>query len=111
MFKLTLNRVHDRVKISEGEEKLILCVDGDAGRMVAGISEAVKGMKALNDQTPIDDQIKAAQYFAGVIFGDDQAVQLMEFYRNDPVCVINLCSQYVSKRLSKLIANAQKKSK
>ena len=111
MFKLTLNRVHDRVKVSEGDESLVLRVDGDAGRMVAGISEAVKGLKSLTNETPAEDQIRAARYFASVIFGDEQADALIDFYHDDAMCVINLCSQYIGKRLSGLIAKAQKKSK
>ena len=111
MFKLSLNRVHNRVKISEGDESIVLRVDGDAGRMVAGISEAVKALKELTDETPREDQLKTARYFAGVIFGNEQADALIDFYHNDAMCVINLCSQYIGKRLSGLIAKVQKKAK
>ena len=111
MFRMSLNRVHDRVKISEGDESLTLVVDGDANRMVAGIGEAVKVLKTLTDDTDGETKHNAARYFAEVIFGAEQADKLMAFYRNDPVCVINLCGKYISTRLSGLIAKAQKKAK
>ena len=40
MFKITLNRIHDKVRITEGDEHLELRVDGDPMRMVAGLNEA-----------------------------------------------------------------------
>ena len=111
MFRLSLNRVHDRVKISEGAESIILLVDGDANRMVAGISEAVATLKTLKDDSPEETKHGTALYFATVIFGKEQADRLMEFYRDDPVCVINLCGKYIGQRLGGLIAKAQKKAK
>ena len=111
MYRMSLNRVHDTVRISEGSESITLRVDADAGRMVAGISQAAKGLQALTDKSPDEDQRKGALYFASVIFGDEQAARLLEFYHDDAWCVINLCGQYLDKRLKKLIAKAQKKSK
>ena len=55
--------------------------------------------------------LKAARYFAGVIFGSDQAEKLIDFYHGDGLCVINLCAKYMTGRLNKLIAKVQKKSK
>ena len=111
MFKMGLSRVHDRVKICEGDDSLVLLVNADAGRLVAGISEAVKGLQALNDKSTDEDARKAARYFAGVIFGDNQADALIDFYHGDGLCVINLCAKYMTGRLNKLIAKVQKKSK
>ena len=37
MYSLSLNRIHDKVRINEGDEHLLLKVDGDPMRMVAGI--------------------------------------------------------------------------
>ena len=110
MFRMSLNRVHDTVRVSEGNESIMLKVDADAGRMVAGIAEASRALQELSAETSEEDQRKAARYFASVIFGDEGAGRLMEFYRNDPTCVINLCAQYFSKRLGGLITKAQKKS-
>ena len=107
--ELSLNRVHDTVVIREGDEKLTLHVDADPMRMVAGISQAQKMMQALNTESTEEQQRDAALYFAGVIFGKDQAVQLLSFYHNDSGCLFNVCGKYFSARLSKLIVKAQKR--
>lgn len=111
MFTMSLNRVHDRLRIMEGDEKLELRVDADPNRMVAGLNEAQKRLRSLTDDSPEDDRRGAAVYFAGVMFGEEQALALMEFYHNDPGCVINICGKYFSTRLAKLIEKAQKKAK
>lgn len=111
MFKMSLNRIHDTVKITEGNDSLVLMVNGDPNRMVAGLSQAQKMLTAVNDETSADEIRKAAEYFAGVIFGTEQAKDLLEFYRNDAGCVINVCGQYFANRLKTLIIKAQKKSK
>ena len=110
-FKISLNRVHDTVSIKEGNEKLVLKVDADPLRMVAGLSQAQKLMQSLKTDSTEEETENAAKYFAQVIFGDKQAGELMEFYRNDAGCVINVCGQYFAQRLSKLISKAQKKIK
>jgi stress response protein SCP2 len=111
MFKISLNRVHDKVEIKEGDEKIMLHVDSDPMRMVAGLSQAQKMLQELNKDSSDEETDKAAQYFATVIFGKEQAETLVAFYHNDAACVINVCGQYFSKRLGKLITNAQKKMK
>lgn len=111
MFKISLNRVHDKVEIKEGDEKIMLRVDSDPMRMVAGLSQAQKMLQELNKDSSDEETDKAAQYFATVIFGKEQAETLVAFYHNDAACVINVCGQYFSKRLGKLITNAQKKMK
>lgn len=110
-FRLSMNRVHDRVKISEGGETLDLRVDGDPMRMVAGLSQAQKRLQALTNDSTETEQHDAAMNFAGAIFGKEQAETLMEFYRNDAGCVINVCGRYFQERLGKIITKAQKKSK
>ena len=111
MFTMSLNRVHDRVRIVEGDERLELRVDADAMRMVAGLNEAQRRLKTITDESTEDERNSIAQYFAGVIFGAEQAPQLMEFYRNDAACVINVCGRYFSERLAKLIEKAQRRTK
>lgn len=111
MFTLTLNRVHDRVRIAEGDERIELRVEGDPMRMVAGLNEAQKRLRGLTEASSEDEQRDAALYFAGVMFGDEQARALMEFYHNDAACVINICGKYFSTRLAKLIEKAQRRSK
>lgn len=110
-YKMTLNRVHDAVTIKEGDETLKLTVNGDAMRMVAGLNKAQKKMLELDDNAT-DEQVKeCAEYFAAVIFGKEQAAQLMAFYADDPGCVISVCGQYFKNRLAGKIAAVQKKMK
>lgn len=111
MFTMSLNRVHDRVRIVEGDERLELRVDGDPNRIVAGLNEAQKRLKALNDESTEEEQKAAALYFVGVMFGEEQAKVLMEFYHDDPGCVIKIGGQYFSARLAKLIEKAQKRAR
>ena len=107
----TLNRVHDSITIKEGQERLKLVVNGDSMRMVAGLNKAQKRMLALKEDTPEDEVKETAEYFASVIFGQEQAEKLMAFYADDPGCVINVCGQYFRERLAEKIAKAQKKMK
>ena len=111
MFNISMNRVHDTVKINEGSESLILKVDGDPMRMVAGLSQAQKKLQALNNESTDEETKNAALYFANVIFGKEQAEMLLDFYHNDAGCMISLCGKYFSGRLSSLIVKAQKKQK
>jgi len=110
MYKLSLNRVHDNIMITEGDDKLKLHVDGDPMRMVAGLAQVQKKMQALDKDSTVEEQTSAAQYFAQVIFGEEQAKQLMEFYHNDAGCVINVCGKYFEGRLGKKITAAQKRA-
>lgn len=110
-FEISLHRVHDRVNIREGGESLALQVDADPMRMVAGLTQAQKMMQGLTEESTEDQQRDTALYFAGVIFGKEQAESLLAFYHNDAACVINVCGQYFSARLGKLISKAQKKQK
>ena len=110
-FNISLHRVHDKVRITEGGESLDLHVDADPMRMVAGLSQAQKMLQGITNETPEEESLNAARYFAQVIFGKDQAEQLVGFYHNDAGCVINVCGRYFEKRLSKLITAAQKKTK
>lgn len=111
MFHITLNRIHDKIRITEGDEALTLAVEGDAMRMVAGLSQAQKQLQSLNNNSTEDEANGAALYFAAVIFGKEQAEKLLEFYRGDAGCVINVCGKYFEQRLGKLITKAQKKTK
>lgn len=110
MFTISMNRVHDTVRIREGAETLTLKVDADAMRMVAGMNQARKALSELNAESEPTDFNNAALFFAAVIFGDDQAHQLMDFYRGDGACVINVCGSYFQSRLSKLIDKAQRRT-
>jgi hypothetical protein len=110
-YEMTLNRVHDTVTVREGDEKITLTVNGDAMRMVAGLNKAQLKMKELTDDSPDDAVVDVAEYFAAVIFGKEQAGQLMAFYADDPGCVITVCGQYFKERLAAKITAVQKKMK
>ena len=110
-YEMTLNRVHDTVLIKEGDETLKLSVNGDSMRMVAGLNKAQKMMLELKDDAKDEDVMKVAEYFASVIFGKEQADKLIDFYANDPGCVITACGQYFKDRLAGKIAQVQKKMK
>ena len=103
---ITLNRVHDTICVREGDERLTLKVDGDAMRMTAGLNAAAERIKGSNTD---EEMREATLFFAGVIFGDEQAQKLMAFYLDDSTCVINICARYFSRRLAKKIEKAQKK--
>lgn len=111
MYRISLNRIHDRVRITEGDERLDLRVDADPMRIVAGLNEAQRRLKTITDESTTEEKNEIAVYFAGVIFGTEQAAGLMEFYHGDAACVINVCGRYFSDRLSKLIEKAQKRAK
>ena len=110
-YEMTLNRVHDKITIKEGDERLTLTVNGDAMRMVAGLNKAQKKMLELTEDTEDEQVRETAEYFASVIFGREQAEKLLAFYADDPGCVITVCGQYFKERLAGKIAKVQKKMK
>ena len=110
-YEISLNRVHDTVRIKEGDQSLTLTVNGDAQRMVAGIMNANKKMQALKDESTDEEAREAATYFAGVLFGREQAEKLLEFYADDPGTVITVCGRYFKERLANQISKVQKKMK
>ncbi len=109
VYHMTLNRVHDVVRIHEGRESLTLYVEMDSMRLVAGISNVQPALKSISEDTPEEETLRIANAFAAAIFGAEQAEKLADFYRNDPGCIIGICSRYFSGRLNKLIERAQKK--
>lgn len=108
---MTLNRVHDVVTFREGDEKITLTVNGDAMRMVSGLTKAQAKFKEITDDSPDDAVKECAEYFAAVIFGKEQAAQLTAFYADDPGCVIAVCGQYFKERLAAKITKVQKRVK
>lgn len=110
-YSISLNRVHDSIVIKEGAETLSLTVNGDPMRMVSGLNNSQLRMKGITDETPVEDVKDCALYFATVIFGKEQAEKLVDFYANDPACVISVCGKYFKERLADKIAKVQKKTK
>lgn len=117
-YEISLNRVHDTVTISENGEKLTLTVNADPMRLVAGLNTAQKKLNALvvdaegkakEDDPPIEEMQEAAELFAAVIFGNEQAQRLKEFYANDAACIISVCGTYFRERLGKKIEQVQKR--
>ena len=86
---------------------ITLTVKGEASSFVSGLKIAQVKISELNDESSECEQFNAARYFAKVIFGEEQANQLVDFY-NDPLTVITACGMYFQDRLSKKITKAQK---
>lgn len=109
-FEITLNRVHDKVKITNGETSILLTVDADPGKLVSGLLRARQEMSELNVDSEPEKMLDAARNVAQVIFGEAQAEKLMAFYPDETaMCVFDVCQRYFSGRLGKLIEKAQKK--
>ena len=106
---LSLGRVYDTVTIREGGEKLTLHVNADPSRIVVGLSQAQKQLVTIDENTTDEEREKIALFFASVIFGEEQAQKLLDYYYGDSSCVVAVCGQYFSKRLSKLITKSQKR--
>lgn len=107
MFTLKPPRVRDKVRFFAGRESLMLEVNDDPMRMVSALNDVRKRLTEVTQESTEEEQRDAALRFASVIFGETQAKRLMEFYGDDATCVINVCGQYFSRRLSKRIRKAQ----
>lgn len=105
-YELTLNRIHDTVRISENGDHIDLTVSTDAMKMVAALTQAQKRLERYDD-APYD----AARAFAEAIFGEAQAEKLLAFYGGDAGCVVSVCGQYFKERLGKKLVAAQKRTK
>lgn len=110
-YDMTLNRIKDTVRIRENDESLILNVNVDPMRIVSGLNKAQEKLIAVSkDGEPDKEALQdVAEFFAGVIFGTEQAEKLMAFYDNDAESVVNVCGRYFRERLAKKITQAQKK--
>ena len=106
---LSLGRVYDTINIREGGEKLTLHVNADPSRIVVGLAQAQKQLVTIDENTTDEEREKIALFFASVIFGEEQAKKLLDYYYGDSSCVVAVCGQYFSKRLSKLITKSQKR--
>ena len=106
---LTLGRVYDNIRIKEGGQELTLHVNSDPSRIVIGLEQAQKKLHTITEDTTDEELKEIALFFAGVIFGDEQAQSLLDFYYGDPSCVVAVCGKYFADRLSGKITKAQKK--
>ena len=110
-YEMSLGHVHDRITIREGDETITLRVDEDARRIVRGLNEAQRRMNGIRGESTAEEQREVAEFFAGVIFGADQAAALMDLYNGDAASVIEICGEYFSERLAQKIAKTQKRLK
>lgn len=106
---MTLNQVHDTITVREGDERIQLTVNGDPMRLVAGLNKAQAKMKEIKEDSTNEQITDCAEFFATVIFGQEQAKRLLKFYADDPGCVITVCGRYFRERLADKIAKLQKK--
>lgn len=111
-YTLTLNRVHDKFVVKEGNERITLRVDSDPMLMVTRIRNANEKMLEAKKEDATEDQRKlAAIMFAEAMFGKEQTEKLLAFYGGDYACVMTISALYFENRLSGKITKAQKKSK
>ena len=109
MFKISLNRVHDKIKVQEGNEALTLRVDADPMKIAADMRNAALKLQNADELTE-DERNKATVELSGAIFGMEQSNQLFALYNGDASCVMAVLSKYVE-RLTKIITKAQKNIK
>lgn len=111
MFKISMNRVHDHVRIVEGASHLDLMVDADPRSIMIKLKAAQDALQAVSQAT--DDHApgvqQAAKAYAAAIFGPSQAEKMLDFYAGSGSAVISLCTKYLSTRLMKLVKAAQRK--
>lgn len=101
--------VSDRVRFRNIDKTLDLEVRAGASALVLGISRVQEQFKKLEDSDSAEERLEASRLFAETLFGKEQSEKLVSFYDSDYLAIINACTLYVSKRLSKLITKAQKK--
>ena len=110
MFRVSLGRVHELVRVKEGTERLLLRVDGDPIQMTIGLNKARELLQTLNGEND-GEALEAARMFAEVFFGKKQTDLLFGLYNDNPACVISVCGKVFEKRLVRKIIKAQKRQK
>ena len=111
MFKREINPypVTDRVTFRNVDKTINLTVRAAASPIVIGLKQANDRLTGMTDDTPQEERLEAARFFAEVIFGREQAQQLVDFYNGDALAVISACGMYFQSRLGKKITKAQKR--
>lgn len=110
MFRKKINPydVSDKVTFQNVDKELTLYVKTSAGSIVMGLNQATEKIKELTNDSDECQKINAARFFASVIFGEEQADQLIDFY-NDPMAVISAIGLYFNQQLKHKITKAQKR--
>lgn len=101
--------VTDKIVFRNVDDTLQLIVRADAASLVVGLKKVNERLSQMTDETPEEERLSTALFFAQTLFGKDQGENLCQFYGNDPLAIINACGMYFRERLSKKITKAQKK--
>lgn len=101
--------VTDKIIFRNVDDTLQLIVRADAASLVMGLKKVNERLSQMTDETPEEERLSTALFFAQTLFGKDQGENLCQFYGNDPLAIINACGMYFRERLSKKITKVQKK--
>ena len=101
--------ISDNVTFRNVDKTINLSVRSDAPSLVLGLKKVQERLTGMNDNTEDSERIDAARFFARTLFGNDQGDNLVLFYNEDPLAIINACGIYFQRRLAKKITKAQKK--
>lgn len=101
--------VTDKVRFRNVDKTLDIIVRADASSIVLGLKKVNERLSSMTDETPEEERLSAALFFAETLFGKEQGKTFCEFYENNPLTIINACGMYFQERLSKKITKAQKK--
>ena len=107
-YEINPFQVSDRVSFRNIDKTITLEVKGDASAFVAGLKVAQAKLSELTEESSECEKFNCARFFAKVIFGEEQADQLVDFYNNADT-VITVCGMYFQKRLANKITKAQKR--
>ena len=110
-YEISLNRVHDRFAVKEGNERLEIRVDSDPRMLVTKIRNANEKILEVQKNGSEENREQAARTFSEAMFGKEQTDRLLAFYNGDYSCMMTICGLYFEKRLSAKITKAQKKIK
>lgn len=110
MYTFSTNRVRDHVRIVEGAEELRLRVDVDPMQIMPQINRAKDLLTTVSNDVSNTEALRtAAEAWAGCMFGKEQTEQLAVFYDHNYLSVLNACTGYFTRRLSRLLLKAQRK--
>lgn len=109
-FRKEINpfQVSDKAVFRNVDKTLVLYVRSDAAPLMVGLKKAQEKLSNVTAGSTAEEQAEAARYFAQAIFGEEQAGQLADFYK-DPITLISACGMYFDRQLKYKIVAAQKK--
>ena len=110
MFKREINPfpVSDKVTFRNVDKTITMTVRADGTGLVTGLKRVYDRLNSVTEETSETEKKEVARMFAETIFGEEQAIRLMNFYRGDGLAVITACGMYFRGRLGKKITKAQK---